>query len=187
MQCFSKGKIIMAKHPQANGNADGKAGTALATANAPTSMDEIGQAEVSAMFRPADAASINARIQAGELESAPILATIPEGAQLTCEVLRDDITVIEDVATRQPKQVKIWILQTMDPDTYAKGAQISILGSAQLDRQLPPLMGCVVVIARGGTTKTNKGRQLSEYFVGLDKRAPGNRGRAALPVVDVKS
>jgi hypothetical protein len=154
-------------------------------AAAPTTLDDIGQAELLAMMRPASAASLAERVASGELESAPMLFTIPEGQEITCEVVRDDVTTIEDVATRADKQVRIWILRMLHPATYAPGPMISILGSAQLDRQLPAFMGCVVVIARGGTSKTNKGRQLTEYFVGLDKRAAP--AMAARRTIDVKS
>lgn len=172
-----------AKYPQANGNMGGES-TAITTQDPTTpAIDELGQAEVLAMMRPASTTEINARIQAGDLESAPILFAIPEGQQITCEILRDDVTTIEDVATRQPKTVKIWILRMLHPTLYQPGPTISILGSAQLDRQLPPFLGCVVVIARGGTAKTNKGRQLTEWFVGLDKRAPQNKGQSALPII----
>jgi hypothetical protein len=152
--------IIMGK------NDKGSNGSQALAVTSEVDIDKLGQAEALAMVRPADARSIAARVSAGELESAPILFGLEAGQEITCEVCDCGESEIEDVATRMPKRVRTWILQLFHPETGAKGPKVSILGSAQLDRQLPPFMGMTVVIARGGTTKTNKGRQLTDYFVG---------------------
>ncbi len=137
-------------------------------------LDDAANQGLAGMVSSVSAQDIAQKIASGELESAPTLFALEPGQQITCEVVDFGTAIIEDLSTKLPKEVKNWTLRLFHPETGTQGPLISILGSAQLDRMLPPFMGCNVLIARGGTTKTNKGRQLSEYFVGKYTRArPG--------------
>jgi hypothetical protein len=145
--------------------------TEIVTTDGPTSLDEIGQAEAFAMVRPANAASIAARIAAGEIEAAEKLFKLDEGMEITGRLYGSGQTqlpnmqnpaVLDTVATYQ--------IEMFHPETGARGPKISILGGAQLDRDLPPRIGKDVVIAVGGMIKTTKGKQMREFFVGTIKR-----------------
>ncbi len=149
--------------------------TAIATTDGEMTLDAAAQATLGAFIGQASAQELAAEIASGDIEAAPILFEIKEGMRLVCEVCDRGETEIEDVNTRKPKMVTTWILRLLNPNTYEHGPKVSVLGTAQLDRQLPPFMGCTVIVVRGATIKTKKNRQLTEYFVGLDKRAPGQR------------
>jgi hypothetical protein len=144
---------------------------ALATTDAPQTLGQIGSEGIAGLVRRADAGSLAARLKAGEIESAPQLLTLEEGTEMTVTVLSEGKTEIEDLnKSGSMKEVTVWILQMLDPDTFDPGPKVSILGSAQLDRQLRTLVGKVAIIARGGEVRTSKGRKMTEYFVGEVKR-----------------
>jgi hypothetical protein len=139
---------------------------ALATTDAPTSLGALGNEGIASLVRRADGASLAARLLAGEIEAAPQLLTLEEGAEIVCYVAGEGQVEIEDINTKAPKMVANWQLMLLNPDDLATGPRVSILGSAQLDRQLRTLVGKIAVIARGGEVKTGKGRRMTEYFVG---------------------
>lgn len=154
------------KMDQAVARARGEESSALATTDAPTSLGALGNEGITSLVRRADAGSLAARLAAGEIEAAPQLLTLEEGSEIVAFVASEGIAEIEDINTKQPKQVANWQLMLLDPNTLSTGPRVSILGSAQLDRQLRTLVGRIAVIARGGEVKTGKGRRMTEYFVG---------------------
>lgn len=98
----------------------------------------------------------------GEIEIAARLLTLEEGQMIENAVLDSSgIAEIEDVNTKQTKQVKNWQL------TLESGIKVSMLGAAQLDRALEKIpFGAKVIIARGATARQQgKAKQLTQYFV----------------------
>jgi hypothetical protein len=97
-----------------------------------------------------------------EYEVGARLAELTEGQQLEGRLISAGTTEISDAVTGEIKLVSTYQFNV-------GGAVISILGSAQLDMKLPGLIGRDVVVARGGTLRTRKGRNVSEYFVASRK------------------
>jgi hypothetical protein len=144
--------------------------TDIAAGGEPKSLGELGAEGMGAMVRRANAGSLAARMRAGEIEAAVQLFKLDEGTEITARVLKSGTTKIEDVNSKEMKDVTTWQLHMLDPDTFAPGPRVSILGSAQLDRQLPDLVGKVAIIARGGDIRIGK-KVMTEYFVGEVKNA----------------
>lgn len=147
--------------------------TALVKGGAPTDVSQIGSAEVLAMIETADAAEIQAEIASGAIDAAPRIMELQEGMRITGHLYASGMTklpnmqnpaVLDDVSTYQ--------IELYNRTTGERGPRISIIGSAQLDRDLPPRMGKNVTIAVGGKTDTKRGRQVREFFVGTHVR-PG--------------
>lgn len=145
--------------------------TALARTDAPQTLGALGSDGVASLVRRADAQTLADRMRSGEIEAAPQLLTLEDGTEITARVLKSGTTEVESLNQPGVMETKTnWHLQLLDPETYAPGPRVSILGSAQLDRQLAEVVGKVAIIARGGTIKTKKGRQMTEYFVAEVKR-----------------
>jgi hypothetical protein len=166
------------KFAAATSRARGETTTALATGSEPGSLSAIGAGDADAFRRTADAASLKARIESGELEAGAQLLTLQQGDEFTVFVAREGTTKIDDL--NKPgtmKETNNWYLVLLHPDTMARGPMVTILGAAQLDRQLRPLMGQVATVARGGDIRTPKKRVMTEYFVGKVK-TPAAAGAA---------
>lgn len=95
---------------------------------------------------------------------APQLYTMEPGEIVHAYVMAKGTGTVEDKNTKQPKEIPAWILELRDGVTWRRGADISILGAVQLDRQLDPAVGCAVSIARGADVK-HKGGLMTEYRV----------------------
>jgi hypothetical protein len=150
--------------------------TAITTTSTPVTLDQLGTEGVAGMIGQADAAALQAMMAAGQLEAAEQMLTLEKGQQITGVLYESGTSVIEDKNTKLPKEVRTWKIELRHPQTWAPGPRVSILGSAQLDRQLDSILsrsqgifGQAVVIARGGETKTGKGNNMTEYFVAIDK------------------
>jgi hypothetical protein len=145
----------------------------------PVSLSTLTVGDFSDFITPANAEEIAAEMEAGELESAPQLLDIPEGTQFTAFVIRSGVARIEDIQTKEVKDVKNWHLQLLGHN-FKPGPKVSILGSAQLDRQLETLIGKVAKIAKGGLIRTPKKRFMWEYYVGEVTTNPARAAAKAL-------
>jgi hypothetical protein len=140
----------------------------------------IPQSEGGSAIAAYDPAVLQALLDSGAIELAPVLYTLQDGEMICVFVDSKGSTELLDQNTKQPKTVRTWLLTLVDPVTGKHGRKISILGAAQLDRQLeagdkdnPKMVGRYVIIGRGSTSKTAKGNQLTEYQVGVYKKPIG--------------
>lgn len=135
-----------------------------------TSLATIGEERLAAAVQTLDPAMLAAMVASGEIEAAPQIMKIEIGQMITGLIASQGEAEIEDSNTRTPKIVKTWQIELVDPTTREpNGITVSILGSAQLDRQLPKWLGTprVAVIARGQDTTIKGGaRRMAQYFVG---------------------
>jgi len=134
-----------------------------------TPVQEVAASELSGFVSNASARTYAQRLAANEIEAAEQIMTLEKGQEITGILEDSGRTMIEDINTKQMKEVTTWKIRLHHPDTWERGPLVSILGSAQLDRQLPALMGLAVIIARGDTIKTKKGANMTEYAVFCDK------------------
>jgi hypothetical protein len=129
----------------------------------PTSLAALAE-ETTTGIAPIDLARLRELATSGDYEVGARLAELKEGQQIEGRLVSSGVTEIPDLVTGEVKQISTYQIDV-------GGAVLSILGSAQLDRQLPALIGRDVVIARGGTIRTKRGMNVSEYFVAA-KRLP---------------
>jgi len=140
-----------------NGNAN--AGETQLTKNEATEVALAGDLKTEMMASPAD---IAARIKAGAWEAAPQILKIEEGDTVIgfLEGYGPPAEIM-DTNTRETKYVNTYVLRSLS----GSNARVSILGSAQLDRKLPPFFGGECSISRVGTIDTKAGRRVTEYVV----------------------
>ncbi len=116
--------------------------------------------------RKASSSRMNEMAAKGEVELAPILITMEPGDEITCEVISEEDIMVDSLQVPGVKvPAKAYTLRLFHPDTGENGPLVSIFGNAQLVRQLPPLLGCDVIIARGETHKHKGNKQLSDFAV----------------------
>lgn len=109
-----------------------------------------------------DAATIREMLKSGQLEAGEQIIVLEEGTQLRGQLLgRGQPAQFEDPKTRDVREVGTWRMR------LTSGAKVSFLSSAQLDRMVPEFLGRegITIVARGGTRKTRKAQNLTEYFV----------------------
>ncbi len=109
-----------------------------------------------------DAATIREMLKSGQLEAGEQILVLEEGMMIRGQLLGRGIPAdFEDPKSRDLRSVNTWRMR------LESGAKVSFLSSAQLDRMLPEFLGRegVTVVARGGTKKTRKAQNITEYFV----------------------
>lgn len=122
-------------------------------------------------------AELAAKIKSGEWEQAPQLLTLKAG-QTIMAILEGNGAPAEfvDEDTGVVNHEQTWILSR-------DGVRVSILGSAQLNKKLPPFVGGAVAITRGAEVR-NGSRVYTDYLVLGPKRPDGKvrdwSGRAML-------
>lgn len=140
-----------------------------------------------AFLETTNTAEVAARIAAGELEAGVQLMEIPEDTTVYGILESFGSTMLPDLNTGVLRPVRTWQLELKRKSDWKQpGTHISILGAAQLDRQLQGFLrrakivcdesivegeagNLPVMIYRGGKTTTKKGRQLNEFFAGVEK------------------
>jgi hypothetical protein len=133
-------------------------------------LSEIGTDKVKSFVGRANVAEIQALIESDEIDEADQLLTLGEGDQITGEYMGPGTAEIEDLNDKgKKKTVTTHKIVLRDPETWERGPRVSILGAAQLDRQLGSVMeryyiGVPVLVARGATKRTPKGVQMTDYF-----------------------
>ncbi len=112
-------------------------------------------------------ASIRDEIKRGAWENAPQLLSIPEGKTLVA-LLEGNGPPAEfiDQATGEVSTEQTWILSK-------DGIRVSILGTVQLNKKLPPFVNGIVAITRGRDVR-NGTKIYTEYAVAGPKRADGS-------------
>lgn len=132
-----------------------------------------------------DPAAIMEALQSGAMEAGEQIIELKQGEMIRGQLLGEGVpATIEDLKTHEPRQVKTWRMR------LASGANVSFLGAAQLDRQLPAFVGRkgMTLVARGGQRQTRKGMNLTEYFVaGPPASAPRLGDEKAMPAIPVKT
>ncbi len=150
--------------------------TALTTPNAPATLDQIGSNDVAAFIEVASTGEITELVTTGKLKAAAQLLTLETGQQICGIYHGPGKTMIDDPNTKQPKEVTTHSITIHRRSDWAPGPLVSILGAAQLDRQLASLadrnngvLDFPVLIARGGTNqvKGKPSRQMTDYFCGV--------------------
>lgn len=103
-------------------------------------------------------------VQAAKSQGAKVaerFAKLEEGQQMEGWLIGKGQTEIEDLNTKLPKMVAKYSFE------LTSGARVSLLANAQLDEldSLPYDGSARVLIAKGGQTRTKKGRVMNEFYV----------------------
>ena len=96
------------------------------------------------------------------------LLTLESGQMIRGRIESEGIATLEDENTKLPKEVRTWQIALVDAQDRPSGVRVSILSSAQLDREIPPVFrsGNVCIICRGGEINIKGGKKrMTEYFV----------------------
>jgi len=133
-----------------------------------TSLATLGDAEVKAAVQSFDAGALAALVAAGAVKMGPRLLTLEAGQMIIGRIESEGIATIEDENTKLPKEIRTWQIALCDREQKPTGVRVSILSSAQLDREIPPVhkSGNAAIICRGGEIQIKGGkRRMTEYFV----------------------
>lgn len=102
-------------------------------------------------------------VASGEMEAAEEIMEIAEGQVIRGQLIGPGTeATLDDLQNPgKTRQVKTWKMKLVS------GVTVTFLGSAELDRKLPPFLGRKgqMLIGRGGQAKTKKGKNLTHWYV----------------------
>ena len=139
------------------------------------------------MVRKATDDDIKAIVSDTTMEFAPQLLKLEEGDMLEGILEGNGPDAELERVDRATKQVTVNIVKTWIVRDTRGGQRASILGSAQLDRKLPPFVGGMVKIVRGKDIETSNGNRVTDYLVAGPRIEGQTRtwAVATKPVLDV--
>lgn len=121
------------------------------------------EGDMSTEMEQFDPRKLAAMVAAGEMEAGQQIMELEEGFMIEGQLLgRGDPAMLDDPnKPGEMRAVPTWRMR------LRSGVICTFIGAAQLERQLPPFVGRKgnTIIARGATSRTKRGRQLTHYYV----------------------